>query len=1208
MEWRDRGEAYSGQWKHDKPHGVGTQVWSSPAGASSAPGGSGGGGVLPLVNRYEGEFKHGLRHGLGTFWYADGGHYFGLWWHGHKHGAGVLTTHDGRVIQGTFTRDVLPAASGLSITTGRSAAGEAAAASGRGLKRLGLDASRAALTGTVSQPLAPSMGLHVGDLLPNPTTQRGAAGEHTRALNSVLMKWNSHLRRLYAAYTQVNSRTGQALAAAQGVLPGTGHALLGLPGAGGDAVLHPQCMQLGDLWTLVLDAGLVRPPLTLAFVDTVLHLVRMRHAVCLAGGAAEVQKGRAARAARGVSTPPTSPAVRLSGTLSAVSPGGTRASVGHRGGDVVDGKRVVDGAPVSPLPVGPGDESKGEEGGWGTAPVQRTGWATSSDSSDVSDDETWDAAAAAAPRAAAPTPALRPTSAARLRQTAAEARRHRPLIAEEAAQAGSRRDAFATLLSCRRHDPAEPVLFREFVEVLVRLAALTAGGIGGAAFALLADEAGTALGDDAGDTPRAGTTEGPAAGREGPEHAAGAPEGDALPPMPSMLASTWGGGSSLAAGDGLGVGSVSVSLSQRAAGAGGHASSLQYPGAGGWGATGQGLSLARFGLSAGQASTTLRQGSTLRQPPEAALPPPLGSQHLTGSQASAAALSQRGGGGDVVPAIRSHFDALAPGTTSLADAVDRFMLALGEPLLEAEAARAAAREASLSHGVAPTAPASPVSPASARDGRVPGTSAAPHSPLRSRALSAPPGGLPGSPGVPGGPWREAGAQGADMGGEVGRWDGPRPHQATGLRLHLRQPAVVAVHAGLCAQLQALFLKYATPDATLPLMPGSADADAALLGSIGAGSGAEGEVPAPPPAAGSCTVTAWDVARCLADARLLDTHFSAAHVAWLCAAAAFGEGAVAEAQPLPGADLWSDPQSGAGRPTSPGSFVGALPLDDLAEGGGSEGDEEEEDDAGPDDTVTGLSEGKADETQLGGGAGAGVDSGRSEDHTALVVDTESLGALDDLGVSLPVAEVLAQSDEEDERGASSEASGLANAVGDTALACKPPTTAPDGWAGLGLPLVFPQFLEALARVCLAQYAVAPLRQADAAALAEHHQALASARQAAEAAAAAAEAAAAAAAAAPKKGAGKKKKSAAVLAAEEEAASAAASLDTAAQRGPPPTPPAAVELLPPQAPLAAKLEHFLLHTLLRRHKIGGHDEASESVSVRVEATVDSHARPG
>jgi len=84
MHWVTRNEKYDGEWKLDKPEGLGTHVWLEQKKEHQI-----------LRNRYQGEFLNGLRHGFGTFFYANGARYEGEWFENMKHGyACFITEHE----------------------------------------------------------------------------------------------------------------------------------------------------------------------------------------------------------------------------------------------------------------------------------------------------------------------------------------------------------------------------------------------------------------------------------------------------------------------------------------------------------------------------------------------------------------------------------------------------------------------------------------------------------------------------------------------------------------------------------------------------------------------------------------------------------------------------------------------------------------------------------------------------------------------------------------------------------------------------------------------------------------------------------------------------------------------------------------------------------------------------------------------------------
>lgn len=1236
MTWPHLQQAYVGQWKHNKQHGVGTHVWGVPSGGPLQPM-----STQAVSNRYEGSFKHGLRHGVGTFYYADGGSYFGGWRHGLKHGHGVLTAADGRVIQGRFCLDELPAAAaaGLSISTGGSAR--------KGRTGGVVQHSAAmALTGTPSQPLAPSMGLHVGDLLPHPVHAPAAAAEHTRALNSIMMKWNSQLRSVYALYAQVNAKDASAMGRVAGVFPPTAHALLGLAGVGAEGNLlgaaAVQSMTLGDMWTFCLEAGLVRPPLTLAFVDNLLHLARMRHAVCLAEAAHTVQTADALRhtrrAAASVSDSkaadastegtPTPARASLASALRSLSPPGSgRGSAAHRMGDVtvqdapprrstrggvtmqLESKEVGEGKYEGGVEFAPQGESvaaaldrldDGEDSDGGSSYASSVSSAWSQSSEGGADDMQGGRGAAAAQgahaRPASGTPRRRPVSAAR-------GTRGAPAVVAEALQpVGAAADAYEALVYARRHAAEQPVLYREFLEVIVRLAALTAGGVGGVEYGVLAAAFGNDAFADDGDS----VTPGDAAqlGNTGGIGDGGGAAGVAIAPLPSLVGSRWGASTiapphtatvgsmgstgptvalqdraSLLPGHNAGVGSASVALMRRRQQEGGAAKDPKggyaYPGAGAWNETASTLALSKQGVPLQSLASSVpdRAGCTLREPPAKALPAAVASAHLTAAS-KAAGVAQRGGGGSLVPAIRSHFDVLSPGVLSVADALDAFAWGVLKPLLAREQQRATQRSAALAEVDAARGPAGGHSGVSSMPARP-----ASHSPMSARRGPLTPQAAPPSPTTHGihrpASWHSnwgasvdqlPSAGGASSGhkGGLPMWLQPRLH-VTGLRAALRSEDFALVLAGQLDALRLLYVRYSSVDNSLPLMPGSSDADGPLLGAAASGT-PEVQLQVQQDAGARC-MTARDVARCLRDARLLDACFSARDVAALCLAAAFGDAAAPHAV---GHKLWTDGIGGAESGAVHAAEVGLsdeTPLDEV-----EEGDDEDDEEGGE------------------GGLNAFEEDTGITDEPRLHLNTSDNGAVARLfGDGVGGLGESADGDDALLAAAAEEAPPL------PALAAIPIQPVPiDAHSG-GVQLLFPQFLEAMVRVCLAQYAVAGARSQQAKVVAAHSAAVAEAKQEVARLQAVAAEAAAAAAAKGSKGGKKKSKDAAAA----EAAAAQPLVDLAVLRATPPTPAAHIVLDKPSAPLASKWSHFLQHTLLRRHKLGGVGQEDMAATLEEEA---------
>eukprot|EP00756_Hemistasia_phaeocysticola_P026140 Hpha_TRINITY_DN16043_c0_g1::TRINITY_DN16043_c0_g1_i1::g.119246::m.119246 len=139
MVWRQKGvptAQYAGAWLAGKPHGTGTQTYQPPTEAEPAKGAestpaitridpSGHPHPPPLLhaessearadpvtprsgqsatrqNRYVGSFVEGRREGQGIFYYVDGAVYEGLWRDNTKHGEGKLVFANGACYLGDF--------------------------------------------------------------------------------------------------------------------------------------------------------------------------------------------------------------------------------------------------------------------------------------------------------------------------------------------------------------------------------------------------------------------------------------------------------------------------------------------------------------------------------------------------------------------------------------------------------------------------------------------------------------------------------------------------------------------------------------------------------------------------------------------------------------------------------------------------------------------------------------------------------------------------------------------------------------------------------------------------------------------------------------------------------------------------------------------------------------------------------------------------
>ena len=82
------GDAYTGQWKADKAHGVGTYTWATGS-------------------KYEGQWNMFDQDGQGTFTWANGMTYVGFWKKDRPEGRGRKTSPDGTVYDGEFSQGVM---------------------------------------------------------------------------------------------------------------------------------------------------------------------------------------------------------------------------------------------------------------------------------------------------------------------------------------------------------------------------------------------------------------------------------------------------------------------------------------------------------------------------------------------------------------------------------------------------------------------------------------------------------------------------------------------------------------------------------------------------------------------------------------------------------------------------------------------------------------------------------------------------------------------------------------------------------------------------------------------------------------------------------------------------------------------------------------------------------------------------------------------
>lgn len=93
------GDSYEGNWKNDKPEGLGLYIWKT-------------------AGRYLGEFSKGLPCGQGERVYSSGNYYKGAFVNGKKHGHGVMSFKNGDVYEGMWEEDDMNGQGKYSWATG----------------------------------------------------------------------------------------------------------------------------------------------------------------------------------------------------------------------------------------------------------------------------------------------------------------------------------------------------------------------------------------------------------------------------------------------------------------------------------------------------------------------------------------------------------------------------------------------------------------------------------------------------------------------------------------------------------------------------------------------------------------------------------------------------------------------------------------------------------------------------------------------------------------------------------------------------------------------------------------------------------------------------------------------------------------------------------------------------------------------------------
>lgn len=102
------GDKYKGEWKDDKRHGMGQQVWKSGAtyiGDWKCGKPDGYGTYTKGEQLYIGEWKDGKKHGHGKCAYNELAFYHGEWKEGHRNGWGEMHYENGDVYVGDWLMD-----------------------------------------------------------------------------------------------------------------------------------------------------------------------------------------------------------------------------------------------------------------------------------------------------------------------------------------------------------------------------------------------------------------------------------------------------------------------------------------------------------------------------------------------------------------------------------------------------------------------------------------------------------------------------------------------------------------------------------------------------------------------------------------------------------------------------------------------------------------------------------------------------------------------------------------------------------------------------------------------------------------------------------------------------------------------------------------------------------------------------------------------
>eukprot|EP00597_Dinobryon_sp_UTEXLB2267_P012910 CAMPEP_0170112662 /NCGR_PEP_ID=MMETSP0020_2-20130122/9312_1 /TAXON_ID=98059 /ORGANISM="Dinobryon sp., Strain UTEXLB2267" /LENGTH=831 /DNA_ID=CAMNT_0010338641 /DNA_START=18 /DNA_END=2513 /DNA_ORIENTATION=- len=178
MQWRATDELYSGQWENDEPHGTGEHIWGEGTMKGTMK--------KQLCNMYRGSFVAGKREGFGTFFYMNGSQYTGYWKNNMKDGTGVHIFSDGKIFAGIFESNrMIPATEADTSTHPR-----------------------------MNDDISTQYALNIEDLFdrfPKPTNVEPEISEEkqVKEIERLLLKYNESVRVLYKRYSDLGVRRRQ---------------------------------------------------------------------------------------------------------------------------------------------------------------------------------------------------------------------------------------------------------------------------------------------------------------------------------------------------------------------------------------------------------------------------------------------------------------------------------------------------------------------------------------------------------------------------------------------------------------------------------------------------------------------------------------------------------------------------------------------------------------------------------------------------------------------------------------------------------------------------------------------------------------------------------------------------------------------------------------------------------------------------------------